>query len=270
MKETNIQVDLIDFTGAGTSDPQWRAARLLAFTKNTRLNMAPEGFERFLAMPLEELKEELGYIVNTLPSSWEFVDATFVIREVSRACAQQITRTRWSPMEADIFGSYAMQAQRVTDMSAAPCHVPEAVKQGDPHLYDHYTASLRRSLVAYETAIADGMHQEDARGLLPMHMSSNLVVKFNLRSLAELCRKRSSIRVQGEYNEVVRQMRALLIDQWPWVAPFFDMKEELASAILLKLAEEVQERAGLSDPFDEKEARDWKMRIGKAIDLIRV
>ena len=57
-----------------------------------------------------------------------------------------------------------------------------------------------------------------------MHVSSNLVVSFNLRALAELCRKRSSMRVQGEYNEVVRQMRSLLISTWPWVEPFFAMK----------------------------------------------
>lgn len=253
IKTTNIQVDLIDFTGAGTADPQWRAARLLAFTKNTRLNMNPDGFQRFLDMPLEDLKEELGYIVNTLPSSWEFVDATFVIREVSRACAQQITRTRWSPMEADIFGSYAMQAQRVTDVSDAPAYVPEALTGDDRAFYEE---CLEHQLDDYRDALDRGIHQEDARGLLPMHMSSNLVVKFNLRSLAELCRKRSSIRVQGEYNEVVRQMRELLIRQWPWVEPFFAMKETLASAIIEEVARELP--------------RELKMKLAKAADLIKV
>lgn len=254
--ETQIKVDLIDFTGAGSDDESWRAARLLAFTKNTRLNMNPDGLQRFLDMPLNELKDELGYIVNTLPSSWEFVDATFVIREVSRACAQQITRTRWSPMEGDIFGSYAMQAQRVTDVSDAPVHVPEAVKRGDPDLAFLYEKALENSLQSYRNALAAGIHQEDARGLLPMHMSSNLVVKFNLRSLAELCRKRSSIRVQGEYNEVVRQMRELLCARWPWVEPFFEMKETLASAIIEEVARELP--------------RELKMKLAKAADLIKV
>lgn len=270
MKETNIQVDLIDFTGAGSDDPQWRAARLLAFTKNTRLNMSPDGFGRFLAMPMDELREELHYIVNTLPSSWEFVDATFVIREVSRACAQQITRTRWTPMEADIFGSYAMQAQRVTDMSEAPVYVPEAIKNGDQEGYDTYTAALRRSVQAYSDQVSlYGNHVEDARGLLPMHMSTNLVVKFNLRSLAELCRKRSSLRVQGEYNEVVRQMRSLLIDQWPWVEPFFAMKEELASGLLEDVARTIG-KLDLEVLVGEGSARDIKMKLAKAADLLKV
>lgn len=253
LKETTIRVDLIDFTGAGTADPEWRAARLLAFTKNTRLNMSPDGFQRFLDMPLDELKEELKYIVNTLPSSWEFVNATFAIREVSRACAQQITRTRWSPMESDIFGSYAMQAQRVTDMSDAPCHVPEGLTGADRVFYE---SELNDSLSGYREAIERGIHQEDARGLLPMHMSSNLVVAFNLRSLAELCRKRSSMRVQGEYNEVVRQMRELLCAQWPWVEPFFAMKEELASVIIEEVARELP--------------RELQMKLAKAADLLKV
>ena len=253
-KETNITVDLIDFTGCGTTDPQWRAARLLAFTKSTRLNMSPEGFQRFLDMNLDELNEELGYIVNTLPSSWEFVNATFVIREVSRACAQQITRTRWSPMEADIFGSYAMQAQRVTDVSDSPVHIPDAVKES-PHAAE-YEAALDSALDNYRRLLSLGVHQEDARGVLPMHMSSNLVVSFNLRALAELCRKRASMRVQGEYNEVVRQMRALLIAQWPWVEPFFEMKETLASRIIEEVAAELP--------------REQRLKLAKAADLIKV
>lgn len=256
MKETNIQVDLIDYTGCGTKDPQWRAARLLAFTKNTRLNMSPDGFQRFVDMPLPELMEELRYIVNTLPSSWEFVNATFMIREVSRACAQQITRTRWSPMEADIFGSYAMQAQRVTDMSGAPMHVPEAVHEAGNIAEDHYRAALASGLRDYETALDLGIHQEDARGLLPMHMSSNLVVQFNLRALTDLCRKRSSMRVQGEYNEVVRQMRELLIGIWPWSEPFFAPKEELASAIIEEVAAELP--------------RELRLKLAKAADLLKV
>ena len=254
MKETNIKVDLIDYTGASDINCEWYAARLLAFTKSTRLNMNPDGFQRFLDMPIEELKEELGYIVNTLPSSWEFVNATFCIREVSRACAQQITRTRWSPMEADIFGSYAMQAQRVTDMSEAPCHIPDAV-----FAHEHealYRQAMQSAIDNYGKALDAGIHQEDARGLLPMHMSSNLVVQFNLRALAELCRKRSSMRVQGEYNEVVRQMREALCEAWPWVEPFFAPKEQLASAIIEEVAAELP--------------RDLRLKLAKAADLIKI
>ena len=89
-----------------------------------------------------------------------------------------------------------------------------------------------------------------------MHVASNLVVKFNLRALTELCRKRSSMRVQGEYNEVVRQMRELIIHVWPWSAPFFEPKECIASAIIEEVAAELP--------------RELKMKLAKAADLIKV
>lgn len=252
MKETNIGVDLIDYTGAGHADPLY-AGRLLAFTKSTRLNMSPEGFQRFLDMPEEEIAEELHYMVSTLPSSWEFVNATFCVREVSRACAQQITRTRWSPMEADIFGSYAMQAQRVTDVSVAPVHIPESIPD---HYRTTYEMDMECSMANYQKALDHGIHNEDARGLLPMHVASNLVVQFNLRALTELCRKRSSMRVQGEYNTVVALMREHITRVWPWAAPFFEPKESIASAIIEEVAAELP--------------RELRLKLAKAADLIKV
>lgn len=255
MKETKIGVDLIDYTGAGHADPLY-AGRLLAFTKSTRLNMSPEGFQLFLDMTPEEIKDELHYMVSTLPSSWEFVNATFCVREVSRACAQQITRTRWSPMEADIFGSYAMQAQRVTDVAEAPVYVPPSIEQAGPDAAEGYRACLQVSMDNYAKALEVGIHNEDARGLLPMHVASNLVVQFNLRALTELCRKRSSMRVQGEYNTVVALMREHIIRVWPWSAPFFEPKETIASAIIEEVAAELP--------------RELRLKLAKAADLIKV
>src|SRR5215475_8095381 len=130
-----MHVDLIHFTGKGTSDETWHAARLLAFTKGSRLNMTPDGLDKFMAMPLLELQKELAYMSSTIASSWEFVDLIFAINDVSRACAQQITRTRQA--------SYAMQSQRVTNMSEVTCHVPDSVPK-DCQLY--YKLTLGASL----------------------------------------------------------------------------------------------------------------------------
>lgn len=250
------KVDLIDFTGAGSADPNWYAARVLAFTKSTRLQMDPSGFRRFQDMPLDELKNELQYMVSTLPSSWEFVDATFAIRNVSRACAQQITRTRWSPMEGDIFGSYAMQAQRVVDVSQAGYYIPDHL---EPKFKNYYDEVLREHVRDYSDLMKLGVAGEDARGVLPMHMHCNLVVKFDLRALAELCRKRESLRVQGEYVEVCRQMRELLISQWPWVEPFFQAKHQNASNLIEEVAKEIESMV----------PREVYLKLAKAADLVK-
>jgi len=85
---------LIDFTGKGTPNPAWHAADILIFTKSTRLTMAPEGLEQIERLPEETKLKELEQMAKTIPSSWEFVDLTFLFSGVTRACAQQITRTR--------------------------------------------------------------------------------------------------------------------------------------------------------------------------------
>lgn len=250
----DAKVELIDFTGARTQDEAYYAARLLAFTKNTRLNMDPAGFQRFLDMPLDELKPELEYMVSTLPSSWEFVNATFCIRNISRACAQQITRTRWSPMEADIFGSYAMQAQRVVDVSSAGYYVPDHLSEPQK---EWYAETLNCQVADYKDAMErQEIRPEDARGLLPMHMHCNLIAKWDLRALAELCRKRESIRVQGEYVFVAQEMRRLLCEKWPWVEQFFQPKQSIAADVIEKIALQITD-LGL------------QRQLAKAADLVK-
>lgn len=237
------KVSLLWFTGKDTSDPQYYAARMLAYTKNTRLQMTPDGFERFMTMSHEELAKEIEYMSNTIPSSWEFVDVIYSINDVTRACAQQITRTRNA--------SFAMQSQRVTNMIEVSYHVPDSVKHKDL-----YEGRMMMALTGYQFAVQDGESLEDARGLLPLNVHCNLIAKYNLRSLVDLLRARDSMRVQGEYQMIAREMRRLVIEAWPWVAPFFVPKDEKA----IKLIEEVAAQVG------DKEMR---MQLAKAADLLK-
>jgi len=244
MKMTNgPKVELLWFTGKGTNDETWYAAKLLAYTKNTRLQMTPDGFEKFVNKTTEELEKELLYMSNTIPSSWEFVDVIFSINNVTRACAQQITRTRTA--------SFAMQSQRVTDMSEVTYHIPETVI--DKHSYDD---RMKMSLKGYAFAVEDGETLEDARGLLPINVHCNLIAKYNLRSLVELLRARDSMRVQGEYQSVAKQMREAVFAAWPWAKPFFEPKDKKA----IDLIEEV------AGHLDNKELR---MQLAKAADLLK-
>lgn len=236
-------VSLLWFTGKGTPDETYAAARLLAYTKNTRLQMTPDGYERFENMPMSELEKELLYMSNTIPSSWEFVDVIFAINNVSRACAQQITRTRTA--------SFAMQSQRVTDMSNVSYHIPASVARKQT-----YADAIEQAISEYEIAVKNGVSLEDARGLLPINVHCNIIAKYNLRSLVDLLRARDSMRVQGEYQIVARQMRAAVFAVWPWAKPFFDPKDKKA----IDLIEEVAEQ------LDNKE---MKMQLAKAADMLK-
>lgn len=243
MKMNDPKVSLIWFTGKGNPDEQYYAARLLAYTKNTRLQMTPDGFERFMSMPQDELDKELLYMSNTIPSSWEFVDVIFSLNNVTRACAQQITRTRTA--------SFAMQSQRVTDMSEVTYHVPDSVK--DKEEYDH---RIRMSLYGYQGVVKEGEALEDARGLLPMNVHCNIIAKYNLRSLVDLLRARDSMRVQGEYQMIARQMREAVFAVWPWARPFFEPKDKKAIDLIEEVARSL-------------DSHELKMQLAKAADLLK-
>lgn len=237
------KVSILYFTGQGTRDETWLAARILAYTKNTRLQMTPDGWEHFRQMPIEQLQKELLYMSNSIPSSWEFADVTFAINDVTRACAQQITRTRTA--------SYAMQSQRVTDMRAASWHVPDSVRSKSM-----YNFKMKSNILNYKLSLESGESMEDARGLLPMNIHCNLIAKYNLRSLVELLRARDSLRVQGEYSLIAQAMRAEVFKIWPWAEPFFEPKDKKAIDIIESVAK------GLED-------KELRTQLAKAADLLK-
>jgi flavin-dependent thymidylate synthase len=236
-------VALIDYTGFGMG-PEY-AARLLAFTKSTRLNMSPDALDDFMNVkPWREIEEEISYMVTTLPSSWEFVSLTFLVSNVSRACAQQITRTRTA--------SYAMQAQRVVDVRNSGYHIPEKLS-GDART--QFCNIMDDAIGNYAYLMDRDLAPEDAREVLPMGIHCNLVVKHNLRSLVDTVAKRRSLRVQSEYRGVAQAMKDRTIEAWPWAAPFFVHKRDAALEMI--------EAVAAALPKEEK------IKLAKAVDLIR-
>ncbi len=87
-----MKVTLIDWTGKGI-DP-WYSASLMIWTKQTRTQMSPGGFEEIRAWSEERKLEELKYMPATVPSSWEFTDFVFLIEGVTRAFTHQLVGTR--------------------------------------------------------------------------------------------------------------------------------------------------------------------------------
>ena len=183
-------------------------------------------------------------MASTIASSWEFVDLIFAINDITRACAQQITRTRQA--------SFAMQSQRVTNMTDVTCHIPESVPMNSLVLYQ---LALSSSLTSYEKLVNDGVSLEDARGVLPMNVHCNLIAKYNFRAWVDLIRARDSLRVQDEYRDVITAMKAEVLAVWPWAATFIEPKPAKAIALMEDLANELPP--------------DQRTRLAKAADLLK-
>lgn len=203
------------------------AVELLIFTKSTRLQMSPNLLQEIKSWPEEKKLEELKYMANTIPSSWEFADFTFLIQGVSRAFTHQFVRTRQ--------GSYAQQTMRLLNVSEY-----DFVETSTDPVYIAATSIANRHIkLAYNEMVAQGVPIEDARGILPTNIATNIVAKFNLRTLSELCKSRTGGRTQGEYRNVMAAMADEALKVYPWVEMFlfpagrshFDELEEFAAGL---------------------------------------
>lgn len=197
-----MKVTLISYTN--------NAAALLLFTKSTRLGLSPQRLAEIADMDPAAIERGLSYMADTIPSSWEFVDYVFCVEGVSRAYTHQQVRTRT--------GSYAQQSLRVVDKSGGFGYVhTDRTGQRERDLID---AHNERTSALYSELIDHGMAVEDARGILPTNIETNIVCKFNLRTMAELARSRTGGRTQGEYIAVVNAMIDAVLEVHPWAMLF--------------------------------------------------
>lgn len=227
-----MKVQLIDYTGAGHADPARMAANILVFTKNTRLEMQPSLFDDICNWPEHKLRTELEYMANTIPSSWEFVSYTFLITGVTRAFTHQFVRTRT--------GSYAQQTMRVLNVDGWRYATGPTIESSNARKarYDDAMATIAD---AYEQLILKGAAIEDARGVLPTNILTNIVAKFDMRTFADTQRKRASSRTQGEYRDVMAAMKAEVLKVHPWASLFFDRTFDTSAG---ELEKELQDLIG--------------------------
>lgn len=187
------------------------AENLLLFTKATRLTMSPGLLDEIRNRTHEEKMKELEYMANTIPSSWEFVDYVFLVEGVSRAYTHQQVRTRAA--------SYAQQTMRVLNMNEFD-YVYTDRNKADEGAMTVIDEVLRTIKAGYKTLIEIGQPAEDARGILPTNIATNIVCKFNLRTFVDLAKARTGGRTQNEYQKVVNGMVDEVLRVHPWAEKF--------------------------------------------------
>ncbi len=186
------------------------AIDLLLFTKATRLTLSPALMDEIKALPLDEKLKQLEYMANTIPSSWEFVDYTFLVEGVSRAYTHQQVRTRAA--------SYAQQTMRVLNMGEFDYVYSDRMAEFPAKVVaDEALAKIKS---CYNSLINMGVPAEDARGILPTNIATNIVCKFNLRTFVDLAKSRSGGRTQGEYQKVINAMIDEVLRVHPWADKF--------------------------------------------------
>lgn len=227
-----MKITLIDYTGKGI-DPYYSAC-LMIWTKQTRTQMNPGGFDEIRGWDKARINNELEYMAATVPSSWEFCDFTFLIQDVTRAFTHQLVRTRTA--------SYAQQAMQVLDMSQGPGWsylVGPSLEGRNDDAKEVYEETMKRIASSYKDLVSlPGIKTEDARGLLPTNILTNIVMKANLRTMCDLIRKRVSPRNQGEFVDLLRLMKKEMIETLPWTSIFLEREADQVAAELYALVNE--------------------------------
>ena len=199
-----MQVKLINYTH--------NALETLLYTKNTRLQ-AVASIEEVKEWPMEKKLADLDYMLKTIQSSWEFVDYTFEITGVSRAFTHQLVRTRQ--------GSYAQQSQRTVDMSDSFDFVmPDFFEHAKDIYEDKFNEFVTYTKETYKQLVENGVPPQDARSILPTNTATNIIAKFDLRTLSDMAKKRLCTRTQGEYQEIFKAMKAAVVEVHPWAEKF--------------------------------------------------
>jgi len=239
---TTMKVTLLSYTP--------NAIDLLIFTKNTRLTMSPGGLDEIANWGIDRKFTELEYMANTIPSSWEFVDYTFMIEGVTRAFTHQLVRTRTAS-----FAQQTMLVLNVSEGNGWDYLTGPSIEHNDD-LRAKYESTMERIDAAYRTLIKDGSKIEDARGILPTNILTNIVMKINMRNFVELIHKRSSPRVQGEYRAVLDALKASVLDVHPWATMFIERTFDQAAQ-------------DLDDEISDIEDETKRTRMMKLVDQMR-
>lgn len=178
------------------------ALQTLVFTKSGRL-LPGTKFEDVLKMPEEELLVHLSYMMDTIKSSFEFCHYYFQVTGVSRAFTHQHVRSRHL--------SFQQQAMRVVD--ARDFFYTETT--------DHpaYKRACEYSKEAYAEMVDDDVDVQDARGVLPTAIHTEIMVAGNLRTFSDMSEIRLCKRAEGEYQIVFQQMVNAIISIHPWAEP---------------------------------------------------
>lgn len=242
-----MKITLYEFTGSGREDAADYAAGLLIFTKRTRLQMTPGLLAETMALSPEEKRKELEYMANSIASSWEMIDYTFLVEGVTRGYTHQQVRSRHM--------SFAQQSMRVTPMGDFDYGTGPTI-EADDDMEATYDDVMENIADAYKSLIARGASIEDARGVLPTNILTNIIIKMNLRTFVETFRKRSTPRVQSEYRTVLEGMKEEVRRVHPWVSLFIERTADAAARDLIQWIE--------STPM----TKDQKLDAFKLVDLL--
>lgn len=163
----------------------------------------PDSLEHYAWGKTTKILEDdfIEMVNNGIGTPVEYVNTVWVLKNVSRALQQQLTRYR-------VGTSFSIQSLRCQDVGNfadnGAYHTPDGLSGNS--LWEFHE-SMIDAQHNYNCLIAKGASVEDARGILPLNVHSTITVAMNLRALAGIVSQRTCIHTQGEWKPIIKQMK---------------------------------------------------------------
>ncbi len=191
--DDKIRVTLVNYTKRPLETVTWAA--LISYWDGWETG----AFEKMRGSDVEmHLPRVLGYGHESI---LEHATLTFAIEGCSRVCSHQLVRHR--------LASYTQQSMRYIKINPQDVEetfvIPESVKE-KPELYEKWKKLMREAIELYEESYSAGIHQEDARFILPQAVRTKIVITMNLRELKHFLGLRACERAQWEIREIAWKM----------------------------------------------------------------
>jgi thymidylate synthase ThyX len=153
---------------------------------------------------------------------------------------------------------------RTIDMTGFNVTCPESIKQ-DITTKSYWAEYIKYVQGTYATLLADGVPPEDARSVLPTNVQTNIIAKFNLRTLVDMVGKRQNPRAQQEYQDVVRDMVKEVQTVHGWVDLFFFPERTRTPALdqVMRICRQLNCSKHQVSPFSKNEILDAQKEIDK-------
>ncbi|WP_456394600.1 FAD-dependent thymidylate synthase [Thermococcus sp.] len=190
---SGIRVRLVNYTKKPLETVTWAA--LISYWDGWETG----AFERMSELDVERhLPKILGYGHESI---LEHAVLTFAVEGISRITSHQLVRHR--------LASYTQQSMRYIKLDTEDVGetfvIPDSIGK-DPELLEEWRELMKRSIELYKKTVESGVHQEDARFILPQAVKTKIVVTMNLRELKHFFGLRACERAQWEIREVAWRM----------------------------------------------------------------
>lgn len=160
--------------------------------------------EKMTDQQVEQLLAKLVAMGHMSP--FEHASFTFAVEGVSRVLTHQLVRHR--------IASYSQQSQRYVKESAFEYILPPSIGNNE-QAKARFESLMEDIQAAYNELTALGVHQEDARYVLPNATETKVVITMNTRALYNFLELRCCMRAQWEIRMMAQQMLALLKNAAP-------------------------------------------------------